>query len=231
MNGIKGFIIGAVVGVLATIAAFLLNAPDHPKEAPNDALVGYLLEQGRAQRDSIARLNIVVAVQTEALAELERVAEPVIDKAKTTFASIAITPIDTATVPVVRSLNAIVPPPMDTVSVTGVARRGIDPFPWPTPTWFVETYQQAVGALVLSDSLNTLHRARWYAADVRAQMLSATAVSDSILMDRIRGDRDWWKAKKTPRCQVKCGIVLGVVGTVGVAIAAKKVGDLLERKP
>lgn len=52
--------------------------------------------------------------------------------------------------------------------------------------------------------------------------------ADSVAIDTLKAERDYWIDKKTPFCGRKCGVAIGVVATVGSIVLLEKARTLIE---
>lgn len=225
----KGLILGIVLTLVLAVGYCAATPGGTAEEAPAAKLTAFLLEQSRGQRREIAALKDTLASVGAAIDLLETETEPIVDKVRVQHALFAIdTTIPSPAIQAGKYWQLA--PSMDSVKMGSVQRVGVDAMPWPVPQFFTHAYTSAIAAIDSLVKVDGLHRQRWEWANRLYIKMDDQHNTDSTAIFSLTSERDWWKRQVRPRCSMKCGIAIGVVGVVGTALAAKKVLDLGERR-
>lgn len=116
----------------------------------------------------------------------------------------------------------------DTTQMATITRRSDTTRSWRIPQFVVDDRNFLISAATLLDSAYNAERAaRLFADSITIPALQSELRASRGLTDAVVIERDWWKAKKTPWCGRRCGMAIGVGGTLLAAYALSEVLGVL----
>jgi hypothetical protein len=218
--GIIGFTFAAsiAVGLLLMFASSAKVGNDAAdREANHWADVAY---QKARHADSLqVRLDSATAELDAQRAQLE----PVVAKVRQFSASVTVdtAPNTQGDLRPIDALNLAARQPADTVRMATIKRKDVDPVPFIVPRFIVDAWQDAAHLAIAQDTvINDYWRQLRESSTINSVLRSAHR-ADSLQVAALR-------RRRAPWCQVKCGIVLGVTGTLAAAWAADRAFSLLK---
>lgn len=212
MQSVRGKIGAALGGCLLIGAlAFVLGTRCTPVVTQ-----GSLVDSLQAVNGMLAQQRQALGAKETALGQVQATLQQVRDSAQRATAHVT---------QQLDSARKALPP---AASAPDTALRGLYALALVRLDTALSLLHQKDSIIVQDDSLQKL--AAWRMVD-----LHATIALDSVqLANETRIAAAWqskYEATQKPRCGRKCGVVIGVLGTVGVAIAAEKVKTLIQPSP
>jgi hypothetical protein len=214
--GLIGFVFAAAVGV------GLLFLHDSYTKIGNDAADREANHWAKVGRESMHVADSLQVRLDSATAELDaRHVElaPLVAKVRQFSASVTV---DTAgDLRPIDALNLSARQPADTVRMATIARKTVDPMPFIVPRFIVDAWQDAAHLALSQDTVINDYWRQLRESSTINGVLRASHRADSLQIAALRRRRGSW-------CQRKCGIALGVTGTLAAAWAADRAFSLLK---
>lgn len=179
---------------------------------------------GKVVRHYVGRLDSANAEVLDLKAQLEPRVERVIDRAR-------LIEVATPRAPEARDTGRYMEPFKDTTRMRTIQRAGIDALPWLTPGFLVDAWQDAVGVVVFADSVIKRQAVRHDVALSIIETQRAQRRADSTALHFQDSELTFWRERRAPRCGRKCGIAIGVGGTLLAAYALSEVLGVLPGPP